>query len=304
MRVFLAAAAFWAGLAAAQSIYKVVTPDGKVYYTDRPPAAGAAGVEALPMPRATVVVPGLPAGAAAGSAGPRVGNALPQVPTAPLPTLDALRGSREMDELRACTRANQATLELIRAAEELMRTASNVRNAGAGGATPYHQDLLERQWKHYKSLGGSAATPDAVRPPEDPCYQAKQALQTKSAHVDAQYRACSATRAREMRVFALSREIASGHRYLEMLERVRQEKRDHAAAGSRDDAVYARAFAADPLRVRTELAAKFVEYRNAGGSAARPEEVREIPNPCIEADNRPAPPSPVMQRRSITLPGN
>lgn len=298
------AAMLWAGVADAQTMYKVVTPDGKVFYTDRPPASGAASVEPLQPPSSGLAVPGLPAGTAPMQVmpGQRVGIALPPVQAPPPHTMGALLATDEMAEVRECTRAHQKELALIKASEELMRSVNNLKITGAGRTSPYQKDLLERQWKYYKSLGGTAASPEQVRMPEDPCMPAREALQKKSAAMEAQYRECSASHAREMKLSALSKELSDGNRYLAALEKFREQKRSTPGLGSGGNDEYARAFQADPEVVRAGLAAKFLEYRAAGGPATRLEDVREIPNPCLPLAAATQRPSPVTQSRTLAVP--
>jgi hypothetical protein len=63
----LAAAALVAAPAAAQQLYKYVGPDGKVQYSDRPPADGQKA-EKVTGGRAGTATPGAPAAAAGGDA--------------------------------------------------------------------------------------------------------------------------------------------------------------------------------------------------------------------------------------------
>lgn len=300
------AAVLSAGIVSAQTMYKVVTPDGKISYSDRPPASGTASVEPMQMPRSGVTPPGLPSGTAPISAppGPRVGAAVPTVQAPPPRTLGALLNTKEMNDVRECTRAHQAELALMKASEEVMRSANNLKMAGARGASSYQRDLLERQWKYYKSLGGMAASPEDVRMPEDPCMPVREVLQSKSTAMETQYQECAASHPKEMRLSALSKELSSGQRYLVALERIREEKRNNPSvdSGSKGSGEYARAFQADPVLVRAGLAMQFKEYRAAGGPAARLEDVREIPNPCLPEVTDAPRPSPIMQKRTLIVP--
>jgi len=216
----------------------------------------------------------------------------------------ALLGTKEMNDLRECTRAHQAELALTQASEEVLRSVNNLKRAGGGGASSYQRDLLERQWKYYKSLGGMAASPEDVRMPEDPCMQVREVLQGKSAVMETQYQKCAASHPKEMRLSALSKELSSARGYLVALERIREEKRNNPNidSGSKGSGEYARAFQADPVLVRAELAIKFQEYRNAGGPATRLEDVREIPNPCLPTVTDAPRPSPINQKRTLIVP--
>lgn len=209
-----------------------------------------------------------------------------------------------MNDVVDCTRANMAMLSLVRASEEVIQSVNNIRVSGANGASSYRMDLLERQWKYYKSLGGTAASPEQVRMPEDPCKEAKEALQRTSVTIEAQYRDCGASHPKEMRLSALSKELLSGRGYLATLEKIRDEKRSNPNfdSGFKGSGEWAAAFKADPALVRAELAVKFQEYRSAGGPASRLEDVREILNPCIPEANPPARASPIADKRTLTLP--
>lgn len=209
-----------------------------------------------------------------------------------------------MGDARECERANAPALALIRAAEELMRTADGIRHQGAKGASAYQTELLASQWKYYKSLGGAAASPEQVRLPEDPCKEARQALQQKGAALEAEYRNCVAAHPKEMRLMALSRELASNRRYLAMLEKAHEEKgrNPNFEAESRGGGEWARALKADPALARARLAAQFQEYRSAGGTATRLEEVSEMPNPCAPAAVSAGPPASIGARKSLSLP--
>jgi hypothetical protein len=306
MSGLIIATALSAGIASAQTMYKVVTPDGKVFYTDRPPASGMVSVEPMQTPRSGVTPPGLPAGTAPISAtpGPRMGAEVPQVQGPPPRTLGALRSTKEMNDLRECTRVHQTELALMKASEEVMRSVNNLKMAGTRGTSSYQKALLESQWKYYKSLGGMASSPEDVRMPEDPCMQVKEVLQGKSTVMETQYQECAASHPKEMKLSALSKELSSGQRYLVALERIREEKRNNPSfdSGSKGSGEYARAFQADPLLVRAELGMKFQEYRDAGGPATRLEDVREIPNPCLPTVTDAPRPSPINQKRTLTVP--
>jgi hypothetical protein len=121
---------------------------------------------------------------------------------------EIVRQGPETEAYRACVRDNMRALELVRAAEEVARTAASLRAAtSAGAAADYQRALLDRQFQHYRSLGGTAATPDAVGVPVDPCAPIADTLRRQQAEDHARYQQCAAGRAREVRLAAVSREI-------------------------------------------------------------------------------------------------
>jgi hypothetical protein len=278
---------FAAGTSWGQSMYKVVTPDGKVVYTDRAPASSPAAVQLTPPQGARVLV-------APGMGG---GGSLPMVPAPPPHTLEAVRGTQEMSGLRECYRANSSTMSLIRAAEDVVRSVNNQKVATASVNPSYQRDLLDRQWKYYKSLGGTAATPEEVRIPEDPCNAEKTALQQKTAQMETQYRACVDAHPREMRLFALSRDLISARSYVAMASKINSQPGDFSAE------VRARAGQVDLAAAKAGLAAQFQEYRGLGGTAAQIEEVRELPNPCLPKESTAPQPSAITSKRTMIVPG-
>src|SRR5689334_16467603 len=78
---FAFALALLAGTALSQPIYKIVTPDGTVIYTDKPLAAGQTGVRTLNEPQLGSQPAGIPPAPAAAPmpAPPRAGIATPLV---------------------------------------------------------------------------------------------------------------------------------------------------------------------------------------------------------------------------------
>jgi hypothetical protein len=295
-----------AGSVWGQPMYKVVTPEGKVVYGDQPPAAGQGSAQQLQRAEPG----GAPAGAPGPVVAPRPGGPgvgmVPRVTHAPPgEIMGGLRGSKEMDDSRECRRANAATLSLIRAAEEVMRSVNNLGVSGAKGAPSYQSDLLDRQWKYYKSLGGTAASPEQVRLPENPCRQVSEALRQKGAVMEAKYRECAASHPKEIKLSALSRQLLANRGYLAMLESVQEEKRRNPKFDSefKGSGEWAAAFKADPALARAQLALQFQEYRSAGGTAPRLEGVTEIPNPCVPEAAAAPRPSPITDRPTLTLPG-
>ena len=222
---------------------------------------------------------------------------------APSMPIDGLQGTREDNEMRACVRANLRPIALIDAAREVMRSVEMAKANGAR-TSDYRRDLLQRQFQHYQSLGGSAATPQDVRLPDDPCNEQKQALQKKSAEMEGEYRRCADARPGEMKASALSHELVAGREYLLALGKAHEEKRNNPAnfeAGLKGSGEWRALWRADPAAVRAELAHKFHEYRSAGGTATRIEDVQRIPNPCMPVP-APAKPQVILQQRSIAVP--
>ncbi len=218
-------------------------------------------------------------------------------------TASVLRQSKEMSEVRNCTSANAATLSLIRAAEEVVTTVNTLRNAGASVAT-YQQQLLDKQWKTYKSLGGTAASPEQVKPPEDPCKAAKEALHQKSVALENEYRQCVESRANDIKVSELSKELVSGRNYAAMLDRIHENTRTAPKPDSGATVTSSRTatLKTDPDAVRAELAAKLEAYRSVGGPATRLEDVTEIPNPCIPRIRTRTTASPVARPQAPAVP--
>lgn len=142
--------------------------------------------------------------------------------------------------------------------------------------------------------------------PDDPCREAQQALGRKSMALEIQYRECVAAHPGEMRVSALSRELVSARGYLARLEQIHEERRANPAVGSgpKGSGEWAAAAKADPALVRAALAAKFQEYRIAGGPATRLEDVREIPDPCMSEAPSPLRSSPITEKRALPLLGH
>lgn len=281
-----------------QAMYKTITPDGQVIYSDKPPAAGQGNVQQLQPPQN--------GGAAIAPTpmGPRPTGVMPVMPALRMAPPELLRGTKEMSDANECRRTHQNDQSLMRAAEEVIRSVNNARAVGARGASAYQSDLLERQWKYYKSIGGTAASPEQVQMPEDPCKEAGLALERKSSAVMNQYQECVAAHPKEIKLSALSRELIGNCGFLAALEKYHEEKRTNPGfdASAKGGGEWAAAFKADPAVVRTAVAMKFQEYRDAGGPAARLEDVTEIPNPCLPEKASLSQPSPINAKRSLTVP--
>ena len=293
-----------AATALGQPIYKVVSPDRKVASADKPPVSEQGSVQPTQGPELGATPPGVPGPAGtAVPAGPRAGITVPTAGAPPPATIGLLQGSKELNDVNACTRANMATLSLIRASEEIIRSSNNIGIAGAKGASTYQSDLLERQWKYYKSLGGTAVSPQQVRVPEDPCKTEKEALNQKSVAQETRYRNCVALHPKEIRLAALSKELASGRAYLAALEKLREERSNNPNfdSSSKGSGEWAALLKADPLAVRAGLAVKLQEYRSAGGSASQLEDVREIPNPCVTEVTTTSRPASISDKRTLIL---
>lgn len=279
--------------ALAQGLYKVITPDGRTYVTTTPPpATGGTRVEL--MPGTMRAPPGMPA---ALPPMPRAGGGMvPQIAPAPI-TLRAGLASDEMRALRACTSARHAELELRKAAEEVMRTVASVRPTDDEATARYRRGLLDAQWRNYQSLGGTAAAPAAVTLPPDPCAAEQQAMQAKSASLEADYQRCAAEHPKEMRLSKLSYELAGAGGYLRTVESAAGVLRRGAdAIAGRDPGGKG-----DPKQIRAILDDKFREYRALGGPATRLEDVKEIPDPCLPKVEATASTSAAI-RQSRTLP--
>lgn len=298
-----------ASTALSQSLYKVIGPDGKVTYTDRPPPAasgnaqqqlmippsGRPGPTSAPMPGAPITQGGLIA---------------PQ-PPAYGEIRASLQGTKEMNDSRDCARTNAATLSLIKATEEVMQSVNNLRIPGAKSASAYQNELLERQWKYYKSLGGAAASPEQVTLPEDPCKNAKEALRQKTVAMEAEYRKCTDSHSSEIKLASLSNQLVENQKWLAMAEALQAEKRrnpEKFAAETKSSGEWAKLYSMEPAQLRVGMESTFQEYKKYGGPAMRIEEVKLIPNPCKKEmeETYPGAPSrgsPVTSTRTQAAPG-
>lgn len=270
-----------ASTALPQSLYKVIGPDGKVSYTDRPPStasgnvqqqltmppSGRPGPTSMPMPAAPILLGGLVA---------------PQPPVFG-EIRASLQGTKEMNDFRDCTRANAATLSLIKAAEEVMRLANNLRVSGAKGASAYQNELLERQWKYYKSQGGTAASPEQVALPDDPCKNTQEALRQKTVAMEAEYRKCTDSHTKEIKLSYLSNQLVENQKWFVMAEALQAEKRrdpEKFASEAKGSGEWAKLYSMEPAQLRAGMEYNFQEYKKYGGPATRVEDVQPIPNPC------------------------
>ena len=177
----------------------------------------------------------------------------------------AMLGTKEMADLRDCARENANAYALLKAAGEVMKSVQQIR--ATKEPSQQQRDLLATQWKEYKQHGGTAASPEQVVLPPEPCKALKEAAQIKAFAMTAAYRQCAATRSSEIRLAVLSKDVMRGRTFLEIYDKLPPEQRARAPL--------------DPVQVRAELAKDFKDYRAAGGPASRLEDVREIPNPCV-----------------------
>jgi hypothetical protein len=299
---------FVPGLAAAQ--YRVVTPDGKVLYTDQPPASPKARVTELQPPAAPP--PPSPPVPASGTAAVRHANpgasGVPVMPSgamAPVPpermTPAAVQARREHAE---CMRANASAIEVANASREVVRARDLVKAARAQGRdVAYAQGELDRAWQHYLTRGGKATGPDGVRVPEDPCSgQAERAREQLEASRD-RYQSCAASHQRELRLARLSGEVVQARHGLALAEKLQQERlRDPQAfeAKTRGSGEWRALAKMEPAMMREIMAQRFAEYRSAGGTAARADEVTVLPDPCLP-ERGALPPSPV-RREAVLIP--
>lgn len=182
-----AGALLFAACGWAQSQYRVVTPDGKVLYTDRPPASSRARVTEIQPPGSRSAAP-------AGK---------PAVPDA----ADA--------EVRECRRRHAPMLRLIQAAHEVIRARDDLKYNLGGVTAARGQPALDRAWKRYVSLGGKARAADDVQVPPDPCRPQVDFAGHQAAAKSAGYRACVSSRVREVRLANLSRELVENRDWLE-----------------------------------------------------------------------------------------
>ena len=93
------------------------------------------------------------------------------------------------------------------------------------------------------------------------------------------YRQCASSRSREVKLATLSEELASGVTGLRMYEELQGVEK--SGLKSATSAFYGDR-KIDINRLRNELAQKFQGYRNAGGTAARLDDVKALPNPCAK----------------------
>jgi hypothetical protein len=117
----------------------------------------------------------------------------------------------------------------------------------------------------------------------------------------AQYQECAAARGREVRLATLSNELVNNRQTLAMVEKMHEEKRRNPGTDPGLRGEWRMLARIDPVQARGELGQQFVEYRAAGGPAARVEDVERIANPCLPAKRAVTGPSPV-RREAILVP--
>jgi hypothetical protein len=218
------------------------------------------------------------------------------------PLQGAADGARA--EHAACMRQHASTLALIDAARSVIRTRDNLqRDRSQGRNVAYGESELERNWKYYKSQGGTAASPEQVSVPEDPCRESAQAVQRQMGEAQEKYRECAAARAGEVRLAQLSKEVVDGRQWLAMAEKMQEEKRRNPslAAEGAGRGEWRGLDKVDPVQARAALGQQFAAYRGAGGTAARIEDVTLVPNPCISERSSAQGPSPI-RREAVIFP--
>lgn len=279
--------------ALSQSLYKVIGPDGEISYTDRPPPTtpGSAQQQMMAPPSSRL---GPSSAHIMGAPIPQGGLVAPQPPFYG-EIRASLHGTKEMNDSRECARANATTLSLIKAAEEVIRSVNNIRVSGAKGAPAHQSELLDKQWKYYKSQGGTAASPEQVTLPDDPCKNAKEALQQKTVAMEAEYRKCTDSHSDEIKLASLSNQLVENQKWLAMAEALQSEKRrnpEKFAAETKGSGEWAKLYSMEPVQLRTGLEYTFQEYKKYGGPAMRIEDVKAIPNPCKKEMEETYPNSP------------
>ena len=204
---------------AGQAMYKIVTPDGKVTYSDKPPAAGSGNVREMPSAPPAAPTMAAPAPRDASGSPPRSGPGLP---------------------------------------------------------------------------GGSLLPPESLRLNQE---------------IHGRYRECVAANPKEARLATASKELADSRMWMAAAEKMQQERAQNPEkfAGKRADPQWAKLEAEfNPARVRAAQAAMFQEYRAAGGTAARIEDVTPVPHPCTHhLPGRPSgPPTPaaITEPKTLVLP--
>ena len=313
---FAGCLAFLASVSWGQTMYKSVSPDGKVTYSDKPPVAAQGTVQEIPRARPAAVPAPVPGQIVTPAPlGPGVAIVPGVMPAPPGEIVGALRESKEMNDSRECQRANLAAISLRNSAEGVIRIVNNIKISKARGSSANYDAIYEKQlssaWDYYKSRGGTAASPEHVTLPEDPCKEVRAALQRKGAAMEAQYRECTTSHAKELKLAILSKQLVANRGYLVALEKVQAEQRKNPNVNSdnKGSAEWAASFKTDPALVRATLASQFQEYRSLGGPASRLEDVGEVPNPCLtevskgESRASASGSSPITARRTLTLPG-
>jgi hypothetical protein len=161
-----AGAVLFAACGWAQSQYRVVTPDGKVLYTDRPPASakGARVTEVKPKPRS----PAAPKPRAARDAPARV-------------EIDYARHYAEAQSAgyRACVSSRPRAVRLATLSRELVENREWLARAEisqdaeerspAGLDREQARAALKQQFADYRKAGGQAARAEDVQSVPDPC---------------------------------------------------------------------------------------------------------------------------------------
>jgi len=206
-------------------------------------------------------------------------------------------------EHRECMQKNAAAMSLIAAAREVIRIRDIVARLRAQGRdVAFAGPELERSWRHYKSSGGAAASPDGVSIPEDPCKASMEKVRQQAEAAQAEYQACVAAHPREMQLVSLANEVILARNALAWAERMMEEKRSNPGVAKEE---WRMAERIDPLVARTALNQQFAEYRAAGGAATRVGDVQPVSNPCLVARGEArVPESSPVKRQAIMIPGS
>lgn len=161
-----------------------------------------------------------------------------------------------------------------------------------------HQACLRANAKALELV--RAATPESVEVPPDPCQASANKLRDERMDLHAQYTECASTHAREVRLATLSKELMESRNWLVVAEKIQEERRRNPEkyAGVDKSSEWGRLAQLEPAHVRASQAALFTEYRSAGGTAVRIEDVTALPNPCVQ--NLPGPPARPQGPSSIT----
>ena len=199
-------------------------------------------------------------------------------------------------------RKNAAALSLLNASREIVRARENLRADRAQGRNfAYSEAELDRNWKYYKSQGGTATTSDEVKLPEDPCMASAGKFRQQTQAAQIQYRECAATHERDIRISRLAKEVVQARQWLAAAEKVQEEKRRNPNVDTRNSGEWASLAKLDPAQMRAGLAQRFTEYRSAGGQETRIENVKEMPDPCL-VERRDAPPPSPVRREAVVIP--
>lgn len=221
-----------------------------------------------------------------------------------MPVMEGMRWSDEAKEIRSCEMSNRAILSLREAAESVIRLVANARAPTARVADTYYETQIANVMRDYQSQGGTATSPDQVRVPDDPCGAPREAWRRKNETMQLDYDKCVAAHPVEVKLSSLSKQIVSARDELAIAEKTEDERinNPNIPADLRGKFDWAASIKARTMSLRTELAATFQQYRSAGGSAKRVEDVTKIPNPCAPSVGIPSEPSSISESRTMRGP--